>query len=307
MSKRLTDTEIWEQDWYIDLPNKYKLLWNFIKDKCDDCGVWRPNKSLLQRIIGEPINLDEFLTFINIGGKERIRILQNGRWFLIEYFFFQYGDKFNPKSPVHRGAMKRLLQNNLHPKELSYLHIGNLINIDIQELKEIGYQKGTDSILKAYGYDSDRDKVIDKDNAKDKDILEITDIVIDSTKAEVMLIVEMMKIWDKEMPGYVHEKTTDYHACLNIAYKIAEAEGWMKADVVESKKTELLGKWMEYAKFISNHKWFSGLTLDSLAASKIWQKVSNDFKNMPATGLKMPLVKGLDDARQEYLQKMNQK
>ena len=42
MAKRFTDTEIWEQDWFIDLPNKYKLLWNYIKDKCDNVGIWRP-------------------------------------------------------------------------------------------------------------------------------------------------------------------------------------------------------------------------------------------------------------------------
>jgi hypothetical protein len=188
MAKRLTDTEIWEQDWYIDLPGKYKLTWNFIKDKCDDCGVWRPNKSLLQRIIGEPVNLEEFLTFINIDGKERIRVLQNGRWFLVEYFFFQYGDKFNPKSPVHRGALKRLLQNNLHPKELSYLHIGDLVNIDIQQLKEIGYQKGSDSILKAYGYGSNRDKDKDKDKAQDNTVLEYEEMTFDKTSLNPKMV-----------------------------------------------------------------------------------------------------------------------
>lgn len=253
MSKRLTDTEIWEQDWYIDLPNKYKLLWNFIKDKCDDCGVWRPNKSLLQRIIGEPINLDEFLTFINIGGKERIRILQNGRWFLIEYFFFQYGDKFNPKSPVHRGAMKRLLQNNLHPKELSYLHIGNLINIDIQKLKEIGYQKGTDSILKAYGYDSDRDKVIDKDKVKDNTVLEYQEITFDKNS----LTPKMVEVFKQYYPHYPVDEKSDFQSCLQIAYLIAKQKKWTKDSVLAENMGNVLDAWDKIVQFSITDKWYS--------------------------------------------------
>jgi hypothetical protein len=110
MAKRFTDTEIWEQDWYIDLPTKYKLTWNYIKDKCDNCGIWRPNKSLLQRIIGEPVNLEEFLTFVNVE-KGRITVLPTGRWFLRDFFIFQYGDKFSPTSQIHKGAIKQLVAN----------------------------------------------------------------------------------------------------------------------------------------------------------------------------------------------------
>lgn len=251
MSKRLTDTEIWEQDWYIDLPNKYKLLWNFIKDKCDDCGVWRPNKSLLQRIIGEPINLDEFLTFINIGGKERIRILQNGRWFLVEYFFFQYGDKFNPKSPVHRGALKRLLQNNLHPKELSYLHIGNLVNIDIQELKEIGYQKGIDSITKAYGYDSNRD--IDKDKAKDNTVLDYEEIKFDKNS----LTPKMVQVFKSCYPHYPVDEKSDFQSCLQIAYLIAKQKKWTKDSVLGENMGNVLDAWDKIVQFSTTDKWYS--------------------------------------------------
>ena len=106
MAKRLTDTEIWEQDWYIDLPNKYKLMWNYIKDRCDNSGIWRPNKSLLQRIIGEPINFNEFIEFVNID-KKRIIVLPSGRWFVKDFFIFQYGEKFSPESPVHKYTKGR--------------------------------------------------------------------------------------------------------------------------------------------------------------------------------------------------------
>lgn len=165
MAKRLTDTEIWEQDWFIDLPNKYKLFWCYIKDKCDNAGIWRPNKSLVQRIIGEPLNLDEFLQFVNLGDKRRIDILPSGRWFLREFFVFQYGDKFSATSQVHKGALKQLLANGVHIKDLLGIESGKLKDIDFQQLKEIAYDKDIDRLNVAYGNPSKRVK--DKDKNKD--------------------------------------------------------------------------------------------------------------------------------------------
>lgn len=164
MAKRLTDTEIWEQDWYIDLPTKYKLTYNYVKDKCDNCGIWRPNKSLLQRIIGEPINLDEFLTFINLD-KLRISVLPTGRWFLRDFFIFQYGDKFSPTSQIHKGAIKQLVANGVHPKEILGNSIGEIQNYDLEQVKEIAYSKDINTILIAFHnpFQRVKDKVKDKE------------------------------------------------------------------------------------------------------------------------------------------------
>ena len=163
MAKRFTDTDIWDQDWFVALPNKYKLLWNYMKDKCDDCGVWRPNKEILQRIISEPLNLNEFLVFTNTEEKERILVLKNGRWFLKDYFFFQYGDKFNPHSPVHRGVLKRLVSHGIHLKELSKVFTGKLEYVDSHILRQVAYDYPKDTLEETYGYPINRVKDKDKD------------------------------------------------------------------------------------------------------------------------------------------------
>jgi len=168
MAKRFTDTDMWDQDWYIELPNKYKLLWNYIKDKCDNVGVWRPNKSILQKILAEPLNLNEFLSFVN-SDKERIREMPSGRWWVKDFFIFQYGNKFSPTSPVHKGALKSLLQNGIHPREILGLEIGNLQNVDFEELTSIAYDKSYGKLLEGYGKPTERVKEKEKD--KDKDIL----------------------------------------------------------------------------------------------------------------------------------------
>jgi len=173
MSKRFTDTDIWDQDWYVELPNKYKLLWNYIKDKCDDSGVWRPNKSIIQKIIGEPLQLNDFLEFVN-DGKTRIMPLPNGRWFIREFFVFQYGENFNPMSMIHKGILKRLLANSINIKEIPKINIGILKDVDNQTIEQIAYLKDNKPLLIGLGYSinslKDKDKEKDQDKDKDKEI-----------------------------------------------------------------------------------------------------------------------------------------
>lgn len=149
MANRLTDTDIWEQDWYAELPPKYKLFWNYIKDKCDNSGVWRPNKIMAQILIGEKIDEKEFLNLVNLD-KERIRILPSKRWFLKDYFQFQYGRVFAPKSQVHRGALRSLVSNGIHISEVLGSGCGKLVFVDFETLRKIAYEKDSNSLLKAF-------------------------------------------------------------------------------------------------------------------------------------------------------------
>lgn len=160
MAKRFTDTEIWDQDWFVELPTKYKLFWNYVKDKCDNAGFWRPNKVLAQRIIGEPINTEEFLSFVNTSDKERIIVLPTGKWFLKDFFLFQYGDTYSPRSHVHLGALKLLVANGVHPAKILGIGAGNLHAIDIQDIKRLAYAKDIKSLSEAYekGIVSPKDK-----------------------------------------------------------------------------------------------------------------------------------------------------
>lgn len=220
------DTEIWDQDWFIDLPNKYKLLFNFIKDKCDDCGVWRPNKSLIQKIIGEPVVLEDFLTFVNNGDKERILVLQNGRWFLKEFFIFQYGNKFNPQSPVHRGFLKRLLSHSIHINQIPKIICYKLQNADMEQLNEIAYQYPNDTLMLSYGYPINRakDKAIAKDKNKDYiDTIpepEKIELVIEPIGSDVT-IAAARQAWEDQ--GW-RENT-----CMGNGIKDTELRKWMSS------------------------------------------------------------------------------
>lgn len=282
MAKRLTDTELWEQDWYLELPNKYKLVWCYVKDKCDDAGIWRPNKSLLQRIIGEPINLNDFLTFINNEEKQRIKVLPTGRWFLREYFIFQYGSVFKPKSPVHRGALKKLLSNGLHINEFLGIESGKLKEVDLQQLKQIGYEKGFDSLLLAYekGINRDKDKAIDTlfiDVFKELNILEVAD-----QNFYRMVVKNMIDAYLVHKPGYIILENVDYRALLKIAYWIAERKGWSLHSVVTDKEILILDSWDKILDYIFNkapRDYFRKLPLDGLAAEKNLRGILEEMKD----------------------------
>lgn len=112
MSKRFTDTEIWNEDWFLSLSPKYMLLFMYIKDDCDHAGVWRPRKRFVEMITNETIDLDEAFALFN-NDKERVQRLENGRWFLPDFFVFQYGHNFNTNNRVHKSISEILSKNNL--------------------------------------------------------------------------------------------------------------------------------------------------------------------------------------------------
>ena len=88
MAKRFTDTEIWEDDWFYELSVEYKLFWFYLKDNCDHAGIWKPKTRAFKSMTDVEVNLDKALQYFNTG-KQRIRVLHSGNWFLEDFFYFQ--------------------------------------------------------------------------------------------------------------------------------------------------------------------------------------------------------------------------
>jgi hypothetical protein len=88
MAKRFTDTSKWKDSWFQDLPTKYKLLWFYLLDECDNAGVWKPNIRLASFQIGEPFEEIEARRVF----ADRIEITQSGYWYITKFIQFQYGE-----------------------------------------------------------------------------------------------------------------------------------------------------------------------------------------------------------------------
>jgi hypothetical protein len=112
MAKRFTDTAKWNEDWFLDLTNSHKLFWIYICDNCDHAGIFKPNKRMFELIVGDRIDITDFLSIVN-GDKIRIIELENGRWYLTGFISFQYGGKLNVNNRVHKSILSVLTKNNI--------------------------------------------------------------------------------------------------------------------------------------------------------------------------------------------------
>lgn len=103
MSKRFTDTNIWGEDWFLDMPNEYKLFWFYILSECDHAGVFKVNVKSFCGLLGVKLTSTKALEYIN-NGKQRIRVISDSVWLIEDFFSFQYGHTFNANNRMHKSA-----------------------------------------------------------------------------------------------------------------------------------------------------------------------------------------------------------
>ena len=105
MAKRLSDTEIWRKDWFLDLSIKQKLLVKFLFDNCDCAGIYEISYRTLRNCFNEEITKKDF------EGLKQIKFLNENTIFIEDFIKFQYNceiSNLNPKYSVHRGIIKIL-------------------------------------------------------------------------------------------------------------------------------------------------------------------------------------------------------
>lgn len=112
MAKRFSATEIWEEDWFLDMPNDYKLFWFFMLARCDHAGVFKPNVNGFIRSINKKIDLTKAFTFFNTE-KERVAVTSKKNWWIIDFFVFQYGNVFNTGNNLHLSIYKIYNQQDI--------------------------------------------------------------------------------------------------------------------------------------------------------------------------------------------------
>ena len=105
MPKRFTATEIWEEDWFIEMPLEYKIFWFFVKDKCDQAGFFKLNIKSFNTAHSTNVDIETAFELFN-KGKKRLRKVNGSMWLLEDFFKFQYGQKFNIDNRVHVGIEK---------------------------------------------------------------------------------------------------------------------------------------------------------------------------------------------------------
>ena len=84
--KRFTETQKWDDPWFLELPMHLKLLWQWLCDKCDNAGVVDPSIKLASFHIGYQYPINTLSKFGN-----RLVKLPCGKFFIPKFIEFQYG------------------------------------------------------------------------------------------------------------------------------------------------------------------------------------------------------------------------
>jgi len=105
MAKRFTDTEKWEDEWFTELPNDYKVIWFYLLDTCDNAGIWKRNIKKLNYLCNTNISAEDLLEVFN----KRIQIVSDEKWFIKKFCIVQYGHDFlQSNNKAVKAAVKRL-------------------------------------------------------------------------------------------------------------------------------------------------------------------------------------------------------
>ena len=121
MSKRYTDTSLYDREWFQELPPKYKCFWEYICKKCDHAGIWDANVRLASFCIGETLSREDILKIFN--GK--IIQIEEDKWWIPKFIKFQYGMALNHDNRVHKSVIKILEKYSLIDED-GNVQVGNI-------------------------------------------------------------------------------------------------------------------------------------------------------------------------------------
>ena len=112
MSKRFTSTEIWDEDWFLEMPNEYKLFWYFMLSNCDHAGLFKVNLRSFCGLNEVNLRSETALNYFN-NGKQRVRVIFETLWLIEDFFVFQYGETFNINNRLHESILKLYGKHNI--------------------------------------------------------------------------------------------------------------------------------------------------------------------------------------------------
>lgn len=231
MAKRFTDTDIWMEDWFLDLDANQKMFWFYLKDNCDHAGIWRPNLKYFEFILGSTIALDDFIDRSN-KDKERILVLPDGRWFLKGFIKFQYDPKgrgLNENSRMHKSIIEALEAAGIDPQSLDLKLTSTRPQVDLKNT----LNKPQIEV---------KDRVKDKVKEKDKEIRKDRESERKETKPESPTDIKQEHFHDGTAQAFLRNRYGRHSG--DAAYKILEnLSGW--PDWMTERKVTAFDRWIQ--------------------------------------------------------------
>jgi hypothetical protein len=183
MAQRFTDTQKWEDEWFTEMSNDYKIIWIYLLDTCDNAGIWKQNIKLLNFSCGTNISLEKLAEIF----KGRITKIDTDKWIINKFCVYQYGiDFLNSKNKAVLSAIKKLIIAGVLEVDISGIYTPNIVFDNSIDTLSIPYQYTTDSIK-------------DKDKEKDKvqDIIREEEQVKTKDERQNELAETMANTWEQ--------------------------------------------------------------------------------------------------------------
>lgn len=271
MAKRFTATEIWSEDWFLEMPTEYKLFWYYMLTACDHAGIFKVNVRSFCGLNGLNVSAGEAFLFFN-AGKDRIRQISDSVWLIEDFFVYQYGDHFNINNPLHRGVKKQL---DLHGIELTSIRGLKEVNLTSKSPQKEGSQALKDKDKDNNNNTNSSLKTVPKDGGMGEENDD------DPKLDEQALSPKMVSTFKKHFPKYQINLEKDFSCCLEMAYKICKDKGWTKHSATNGKMDDVIQEWEAIIKFIKSDSYYSGLSIDFLNRqwSGLSQKMSKNTTN----------------------------
>lgn len=109
MANRFTDTNIWEKAWFRKASLQKKVLWGYLKDRCDHAGIFEIDVDMASFYTGFKVTEEDFFSFDG-----RTIKLKNGKGLIVKFCEYQYKGRLSSKVRAHKSAIDLLKKNNVN-------------------------------------------------------------------------------------------------------------------------------------------------------------------------------------------------
>jgi hypothetical protein len=187
MAQRFTDTQKWEDEWFTELSNDYKVIWMYLLDTCDNAGIWKQNIKLLNFSCNTDVSINSIAEIF----KGRITKIDTDKWIINKFCVFQYGPTFlTSGNKAVISAIKKLIIAGCIDVNTNGTYSPKIVFDNTIDTLSIPYQSTTDSIK-----DKEEDK--DQDKFKDKTEEELQEYVEYIAETEEWNKLEQKEILNK--------------------------------------------------------------------------------------------------------------
>lgn len=116
MAKRMTVTEKWDDPWFVALSPQAKLIFEYLRDKCDHIGIWKVNYESLRKEtkFSPKVDVEKHIEELNtiardLDEDEKIEWLPGRKYvWICNFMKIQYGGSLHIKSTMHRTIFREM-------------------------------------------------------------------------------------------------------------------------------------------------------------------------------------------------------